>query len=186
MTTSDPEGGSTPPPVPASPPPASGRRFNLNRNAAALAMVVAALSVGAGALATPLGEHWMKALLDEPTCPGEACEGKSPEKQGCGEDARTFKPDANNPALLQIRYSEDCGAVWARIQRGSPGDQVTVKVAGGTTRTAEIEYGEDKFTNMIATPDGEFQVTACAVPKAGGASTYGTYCVEANEATAWR
>ncbi|MFI6701287.1 DUF2690 domain-containing protein [Streptomyces sp. NPDC050509] len=151
-----------------------------------MALVAAAVGAVSAAVLTPLGDHWMKALLDDPTCPGEACEGKSPQNQGCAEDARTFKPTADNPALLQIRYSEDCKAVWARIQQGSKGDLVTVKVDGGTKRTAEIEYGNDKFTNMVATPDGEFQVSACAIPESSGESTYGTYCVHATEATAWR
>ncbi|MEV5010327.1 DUF2690 domain-containing protein [Streptomyces sp. NPDC055692] len=99
---------------------------------------------------TPLGDHVMKAFLDDPTCPGDACNGKNPQNQGRGEDARTFKPTVGNPAQLQIRYSEDCKAVWARIERGSPGDLVTVTVPGRGSRTAEIEYGDDKFTNMVA------------------------------------
>ncbi|MFJ9031644.1 DUF2690 domain-containing protein [Streptomyces sp. NPDC102274] len=146
----------------------------------------AAVGAVAGAVLTPLGEHWIKTLLDEPTCPGEACEGKNPQNQGCAEDARTFKPTVGNPAVLQIRYSEECEAVWARIEQGNKGDLVTVAVTGGTKRTAEIEYGNDKFTNMVATTDGEFEVSACAVPKSNGESTYETYCVRATEATAWR
>ncbi|MFB7327535.1 DUF2690 domain-containing protein [Streptomyces sp. NPDC056190] len=137
-------------------------------------------------MVTPLGDHVMKAFLDDPTCPGEACNGKNPQNQGCGEDARTFKPTVGNPAQLQIRYSEDCKAVWARIERGSPGDLVTVKVPGRGSRTAEIEYGDDKFTNMVAVPDGAFQVTACTTPKPGGKSTFESYCIHATQATAWR
>ncbi|MFD0393445.1 DUF2690 domain-containing protein [Streptomyces nogalater] len=92
----------------------------------------------------------------------------------------------DNPALLQIRYSEDCEAVWAKIEQGSPGDQVTVGVTGGGTRSAEIAYDNDQFTQMVSVPDGEFQVTACAVPKAGGGSTFEHYCIHASEASAWR
>ncbi|MFB7273987.1 DUF2690 domain-containing protein [Streptomyces sp. NPDC056244] len=186
MTTSDSEGSSAAAPDPAGPAPGGRRRFSLNRNAAALALVSAAAGAVAAAFLTPLAEHWINDLFDEPSCPGEACEGKNPQGQGCAEGARTFKPEVDNPALLQIRYSEDCKSVWARIQQGSPGDQVTVKVAGGTARAAEIDYDNDKFTDMAAVPDGEFQVTACAVPKAGGKSTYEAYCVHATEASAWR
>ncbi|MET9832974.1 DUF2690 domain-containing protein [Streptomyces sp. NPDC006385] len=165
--------------------PPAGRRSRL-RSAPALAFSVAIVGAVLAAFMTPLGDHMMKALLDEPTCPGDACEGKNPESQGCGEDARTFKPDAGNPAHLQIRHSENCKAVWAKITRGNPGDLVTVAVAGGTKRTAEIEYDNDQFTHMVAAPDGEFRITACAVPKAGGASTFENYCIHATEATAWR
>ncbi|MFG2927403.1 DUF2690 domain-containing protein [Streptomyces achromogenes] len=111
---------------------------------------------------------------------------QDPQNQGCAEDAGTFKPTVGNPAHLQIRYSEDCEAAWAKIEKGSPGDQVTVSVTGGKTRTAEIAYGNDQFTHMVTVPDGEFRVTACAVPKPGGKSTFERYCIQATEATAWR
>ncbi|WP_217143081.1 DUF2690 domain-containing protein [Streptomyces sp. AC627_RSS907] len=184
MTTSSTSDNSATSPEPGPQPPA-GRRSRRN-SATTLAYAVAIVGAVAAAVLSPLGEHVMKALLDEPTCPGEACEGKNPQNQGCGEDARTFKPTVGNPALLQLRYSEDCQAVWGRIERGSPGDLVTAEVTGGTKRTAEIEYGNDKFTSMVSVGDGEFQVTACAVPKAGGESTYERYCIHASEATAWR
>ncbi|WTO37375.1 DUF2690 domain-containing protein [Streptomyces achromogenes] len=155
---------------------------------AALAYAVAIVGAGAGAVMTPLGDHVLKSVLGEPSCPGDgdACEGKNPQNQGCAEDAGTFKPTVGNPAHLQIRYSEDCEAVWAKIEKGSPGDQVTVSVTGGKTRTAEIAYGDDQFTHMVSVPDGEFQVDACAVPKPGGKSTFERYCIQATEATAWR
>ncbi|NXY93799.1 DUF2690 domain-containing protein [Streptomyces sp. BR123] len=184
MTTSDTDGDTAEPP--ARPPQAPAARRPWFAGATALALVVAMVGAVLAAFVTPLGDHLMKALLDEPTCPGKACDGKNPQNQGCGEDARTFKPEINNPALLQIRRSEDCKAAWARIERGNPGDLVTVKVAGGTKRTSEVEYGDDQFTHMVAVPDGDFQITACAIPKAGGKSTYATYCVHATEATAWR
>lgn len=153
---------------------------------AALAYAVAVVGAVVAAVATPLGDRLMTSFFDEPTCPGTACDGKNPQNQGCGEDARTFKPAVDNPALLQIRYSEDCEAVWARIEHGRPGDEVTVKVAGGAMRGAEVEYDSDKFTNMVTVEDGDFQVTACVIPKPGGGSTFERYCIEATEATAWR
>ncbi len=166
-------------------PPARGG-WNRRNSATTLACAVAIAGAVAAAFVTPLGDHLMKGLLDEPTCPGEACEGKSPQIRGCGEDARTYKPDVENPALLQLRYSENCQAVWARVERGSPGDLVTAEAAGGTERSAQIEYGDDKFTSMVSVGDGGFRVTACAVPMAGGESTYERYCIHATEATAWR
>ncbi|NEY31308.1 DUF2690 domain-containing protein [Streptomyces sp. PRKS01-65] len=151
-----------------------------------MAYAVAIVGAVAAAVLTPLGEHVVNVFLDEPTCPGEACEGKNPQNQGCAEDARTFEPADGNPALLQLRYSEECQAVWGRIERGNPGDVVTVEAVGGARRSAQIEYGNDKFTSMVRVGDGEFQVTACAVPKAGGKSTYEHYCIHASEATAWQ
>ncbi|MDK0521900.1 DUF2690 domain-containing protein [Streptomyces sp. ML-6] len=188
MTTSSNSDNSATPPEPESQPSTRGGQNRRNRlsGATKLAYAVAIVGAVAAAFVTPLGDHLMKGFLEEPTCPGEACEGKNPQNQGCGEDARTYKPAVGNPALLQLRYSEDCQAVWARVERGSPGDLVTAEVTGGTKRTAQIEYGDDKFTGMVSVGDGEFQVTACAVPKAGGESTYERYCIHATEATAWR
>ncbi|GLF94961.1 DUF2690 domain-containing protein [Streptomyces yaizuensis] len=183
MTTNSSEGGDTASPEPA-PRPAGRRR--LLHSPGFLAFSVAVVGAVLAAVVTPVGDHVVKAFLDEPTCPGEACEGKNPRDQGCGEGARTFKPGSGNPAQLQIRYSEDCRALWARIQRGSPGDLVTVRVDGGTERSAEIEYDDDQFTHMVGAPDGEFRVTACAVPQQGGESAYERYCIHATEATAWR
>ncbi|MDI3387836.1 DUF2690 domain-containing protein [Streptomyces sp. B-S-A8] len=185
MTTGSTSDNSATPPEPESRPPTRGGR-NRRNSATKLAYAVAIVGAVAAAVVTPLGDHLMKSFLDEPSCPGEACEGKNPQNQGCGEDARTYKPAVANPALLQLRYSEDCQAVWARVERGSPGDLVTAEATGGAKRTAQIEYGDDKFTSMVSVGDGEFQVTACALPKSGGESTYERYCINATEATAWR
>ncbi|MFE6737527.1 DUF2690 domain-containing protein [Streptomyces tubercidicus] len=186
LTTSSTSGNSTasPEPEPEPQPPASRRSWR--NSTTTLACVVTFVGAVAAAVLTPLGDHVVNTFFDEPTCPGEACDGKSPKKRGCGEGARTFKPPADNPALLQLRYSKNCQAVWARIERGNQGDLVTAEVTGQAKRTAEIEWGDDVFTSMVSVGDGEFKVTACAFPKTGGKSTYKRYCIHATEATAWR
>lgn len=184
MTTSSTNDNSTASPEPEPNPPAEGR--SRRYSATALACAVTVVGTVAAAFLTPLGDRVVNTFFDEPTCPGEACDGKNPQKRECSEDARTFKPTTRNPALLQLRYSENCQAVWARIERGSKGDLVTAEATGGTKRTAEIEWGDDVFTSMVRVGDGKFKVTACAVPKTGGESTYEHYCIHATEATAWR
>lgn len=171
------------PQSPDSQQPAGRRRLS---NATKVAYAVAIVSSVTAAILSPLGEHLLHRMLEEPTCPGEACEGKNPGRQGCDEDARTFKPATGNPAVLQLRYSEECQAVWAKIEHGGKGDLVTVEVSGGTKRAAEINYGDDQYTPMVHVGDDEFEVSACAVPKAGGAGTYEYYCIHGTEATAWR
>ncbi|MBT2409866.1 DUF2690 domain-containing protein [Streptomyces sp. ISL-12] len=187
MTTSSTDNSSATSPEPATQPsdprPEGGRRWN---SATTVAYAVAIVSAVAAAVLSPLGEHVINTFLAEPACPGEACDGKNPGKQGCDGDARTFEPAAGNPAELQLRYSEECQAVWAKIERGSKGDLVTVEAAGGAERAAEIDYGDDQYTHMVRVGDGEFEVTACAVPKPGGKSTYDYYCVHGTEATAWQ
>ncbi|MFM9608449.1 DUF2690 domain-containing protein [Streptomyces niveiscabiei] len=186
MTTSSTSGNSAASPEPETElaPPSDGR--NRRYSATALACAVTVVGAVAAAVLTPLGDHVVNTFFDEPACPGEACDGKSPQKRGCGEDARTFKPASHNPALLQLRHSENCQAVWARIEHGNQGDLVTAETTGQAKRTAEIEWGDDVFTSMVKVGDGAFKVTACAVPKTGGKSTYERYCIHATEATAWR
>ncbi|MFE9723263.1 DUF2690 domain-containing protein [Streptomyces sp. NPDC005794] len=180
-----PEPGSpSPAPEPGSPSPENRRGWR--SNATVLALVVAVTGTVVASVVTPLGDRLMKVILDEPTCPGEACDGKNPKNQGCAEDAKSFKPETGNPAMLSLRYSKDCQAVWAKIERGNPGDQVQAKAAGHGERNAEITYDDDQFTQMVAVGDGEFQVTACAIPQAGRGSKYEHYCIQASEATAWR
>ncbi|WP_225654153.1 DUF2690 domain-containing protein [Streptomyces pseudogriseolus] len=143
MTTSSPDNSSTTPSEPAAQQPEGRRRWN---SATSVALAVAVVGAVAAAVLSPLGEHVVNAFLDEPACPGEACEGKNPGRQGCDDGATTFKPAAGNPAELSIRYSEDCQAVWGKIERGAKGDLVTVEATGGTKRAAEIGYGDDQYT----------------------------------------
>jgi hypothetical protein len=184
MTTSDTDNTSEAPSEPGSPSP--GNRRGWRSNATVLALVVAVVTAVVTSVVTPLGDHLMKGILGEPTCPGAACDGKNPKSHKCADDAQSFKPATGNPAILSLRYSKTCQAVWAKIEHGSPGDQVQVKAVGGGERNAEITFDDDQFTQMVAVGEGKFQVTACAIPKAGGHSTYEHYCIHASESTAWR
>ncbi|MBU6529531.1 DUF2690 domain-containing protein [Streptomyces sp. A108] len=195
MTTSSNNGSPATPPEPSTQPsqsapqptdsqqPTGRRRLS---NTTIVAYAVAIVGSLTAAVLSPLGEHVLNKVLEEPTCPGEACEGKNPGRQGCDEGARTFKPATSNPAVLQLRYSEECQAVWAKIEHGSKGDLVTIEATGGAKRSAEIHFDDDQYTPMVHVGDGEFEVAGCAVPKSGGAGTYDYYCIHGTEATAWR
>lgn len=199
MTTSSPEDDSTAPassssaPGPSSPAPAPDvpagrwRRWRA-RISNAKVLTYSGVAVGAvvTAFLTPLGEQVVGGYFDDPTCPGEACDGRNPERHGCGEDARTYQPDDGNPAVLRIRWSEHCRAVWGKIERGNKGDLVTVEVEGADERFAEINYGHDQYTSMVAVEDGGFEVRVCALPGEGGGSTFRRYCIHATDAAAWR
>ncbi|HET9379761.1 MAG TPA: DUF2690 domain-containing protein [Streptomyces sp.] len=198
MTTSSPDDGSTTPASPSPPDPSAPapepdaptgpwQRWRA-RIGGATALAYSGVVVGAVAAAflTPLGEHLVGGFFDDPTCPGRACDGKNPDKHECGQDARTYEPDDSNPAALQIRWSKDCHAVWGKIERGAKGDQVTVEVEGAEPRRAEINYGYDQFTSMVAVEDGGFEVKVCAIPGEGGKSTFRRYCVHATDAAAWQ
>lgn len=144
-----------------------------------------------GAFATAFATGWADGLFTgerPPSCPGDACDGKDPQTKGCGNDAGTYKPTSGNPVGLQIRYSHECKAVWGKITRGEPGDTVSVTVAGGARRQAEIDYGDDVFTKMVGVPDGAFKVTVCAAPTTaeGRQGRWQAYCVSAtDDASDW-
>jgi hypothetical protein len=152
------------------------------------ALVTGVIVAIVGAVATPV----VSKLLEEekpPSCPGEACDGRSPQDEGCGSDAASWKPPENNPVELEARYSVRCHAVWGRINAGEPGDQVTIQVVGGPIRAATIEYGNDNHTRMAGVADpNDFRVRVCAVPtrKSDRKGTWDPYCVQATDATNWR
>ncbi len=98
-----------------------------------------------------------------PSCPGAGCDGKSPLKAGCSADLKNYEPIVENQARLQVRYSKHCGAVWGRILTGEAGDQVTLRVAGGSSQTALVEFGTDQFTSM-ASVHATFVVRVCVQP----------------------
>ncbi|MQY15816.1 hypothetical protein SRB5_60070 [Streptomyces sp. RB5] len=163
----------------------STRRSKWLSGPAALAYAVAVAGAIVAAVASPLGDVAVRSWLEEPACPGDACDDKNPKTEGCaGAESGTFIPP-DNPADLRIRYSEDCHAVWGTAKRGHKGDMVTVKVTGGAERSAVIAYHYDVFTRMIKVPDGDFSVQACVIPKPGGASTFKGYCIDADQDTTW-
>lgn len=203
MTTSNPDDGSptpepsSPAPDPApdadsggSPPdvPAGRRRRWRERINTAKLLTYSGVVAGtvATALLTPLGERVVGSFFDDPSCPGVACDGKSPEKHGCFQDARTYQPVDDNPAVLQIRWSEQCHAVGGKIKQGNKGDLVTARAEGNDERSAEIDYGHDTYTSMVAVENGGFEARVCAIPAKGSGSTFRRYCIHATDAAAWR
>ncbi|TSB21669.1 DUF2690 domain-containing protein [Streptomyces benahoarensis] len=181
-----PSGGSRPDPVGrfAAWIGAGGRRLRAH---ARHTLVVAVAAAVAGALVPPGVEAIQKAFEDPPPgCPGAGCDGKSPAGE-CSADAVTWEPQAGNPARIHLRYSASCGAVWGRIVNGEPGDMVTIRVRGGSSRSAVINYNHDKYTAM-ATVGRTFRVRLCAVPSTSThrAGKWVTYCFEGTERSDWQ
>lgn len=90
-------------------------------------------------------------------CSGDACTGEDPEEQGCGgEYARTVTEVRVGAAFVEMRHSEVCGAVWARITEAAAGDSVRVAV-GKQSESAEVAAGSggqpgvtEAYTLMVA------------------------------------
>ncbi|MCX4982953.1 XRE family transcriptional regulator [Streptomyces sp. NBC_00572] len=94
-------------------------------------------------------------------CAGADCTGQDPEAMGCGGALATTVALARvGTAQVEVRYSETCGASWARLTQGSPGDTVTIRV-GDNTRRATVAPGTDTaavetdaYTPMVAVGSG--------------------------------
>ncbi|MEU3899482.1 DUF2690 domain-containing protein [Streptomyces sp. NPDC045251] len=115
-----------------------------------------------------------------PRCHGTACEGQDPMHMFCGGGPDTLSTHRTaTGARLELRYSEKCGAGWARMWGTDVGDRLEV-TAGGPTRRAEIADAVDAesyvYTVMTEVPPGAV-LRACFRPAA--AADGERECVEA-------
>ncbi|MER7790082.1 DUF2690 domain-containing protein [Streptomyces sp. NPDC097640] len=155
---------------PSSRPPSPDRRRRRAPLFGAAAVGVALVTAGAVLLVNP-GGHADERLKDPAPgrttttgpglpsgvkCAGQECTGRDPEAMGCGGTyARTTASVTVGSAYVEVRYSKVCGAAWARITKGRPGDrlQVTAAVQGGVPASAEngkVNADGDAYTPMIS------------------------------------
>jgi hypothetical protein len=88
-------------------------------------------------------------------CVGAGCTGKDAEKTGCGGAlATTARSVTVGGTLVEVRYSETCGAAWGRITRAAQGDEVRLTV-GSARQAGDITTAGDTiaYTPMLATDD---------------------------------
>ncbi|MDO0912344.1 DUF2690 domain-containing protein [Streptomyces sp. DT2A-34] len=101
-------------------------------------------------------------------CSGDSCTGKDAESMGCSGDlVTTAKTATVGTAVVEVRYSETCGAAWGRITQAAQGDEVAVTV-GKTKQTGSITLAGDTiaYTPMVAVKDAG-EATACVTLAAG-------------------
>ncbi|MFJ8634414.1 DUF2690 domain-containing protein [Streptomyces sp. NPDC093568] len=101
-------------------------------------------------------------------CSGDACTGKDAEAMGCSGDlVTTAKTATVGTAVVEVRYSETCGAAWGRITQAAQGDEVAVSV-GKEKQTGTITATGDTiaYTPMVAVKDAG-EAIACATLAAG-------------------
>ncbi|ELS55695.1 hypothetical protein STVIR_3332 [Streptomyces viridochromogenes Tue57] len=101
-------------------------------------------------------------------CSGDSCTGKDAESMGCSGDlVTTAKTATVGAAVVEVRYSETCGAAWGRITQAAQGDEVVVTV-GRTKQTGSITVAGDTiaYTPMVAVKDAG-DATACVTLAAG-------------------
>lgn len=174
-----------PPPVAPGPPakarwsPGSPVKLLL---ALASAYVVLAAGVASALLLAPLrdtvpGEplsatHPDTSYVVAPRCHGASCEGEDPVRMACTvvpETVSTYRTDTG--ALVEVRYSEACGAAWARMWGARIGDGVDV-TAGGPVREVWIVDSADAdayvYTEMTRARPGSV-IRSCFRPEGAGA-----------------
>ncbi|MFJ7076009.1 DUF2690 domain-containing protein [Streptomyces sp. NPDC098781] len=96
-------------------------------------------------------------------CSGDSCTGKDAEAMGCSGDlVTTAKTTTVGTAVVEVRYSETCGAAWGRITQAAQGDEVAVTV-GKSKQTGTITAAGDTiaYTPMVAVKDAG-EAIACA------------------------
>lgn len=101
-------------------------------------------------------------------CSGAGCTGKDAESMGCSGDLVTTARTATvGTAVVEVRYSETCGAAWGRITQAAQGDEVKV-TAGKTDQTGSITVAGDTiaYTPMVAVKDAG-EATACVTLASG-------------------
>ncbi|MET9758779.1 DUF2690 domain-containing protein [Streptomyces sp. NPDC006372] len=109
-----------------------------------------------------------------PRCRGATCEGKSPMTMKCGTTPLTLASHrTSSGADLELRYSDQCEAGWARMWSTRIGDRLELSgVDGGRPHSVEITDGiaaqSYVFTPMTEARPGT-TVRACFRPVTGGA-----------------
>ncbi|MFJ5260555.1 DUF2690 domain-containing protein [Streptomyces sp. NPDC088387] len=102
-----------------------------------------------------------------PQCQGADCEGRDPLRLICGIDPDTLTTYRTaTGARVELRYSEKCGASWARTWGTRIGDRVEI-TAGGPTHDVRVSDKNDMETYVytaMATVGPGSTVRACFRP----------------------
>ncbi|MFD6291639.1 helix-turn-helix domain-containing protein [Streptomyces sp. NPDC060205] len=108
-------------------------------------------------------------------CRHNACQDKDPITMKCGAEPTTLaEHETATGAWIQIRYSEECGASWARMWGAVVDDRVELRAGGrggshhGARVTSRSEADTYVHTLMNVVNPGT-PVQACFSPAAGGA-----------------
>ncbi|MFF8385846.1 DUF2690 domain-containing protein [Streptomyces kanasensis] len=101
-------------------------------------------------------------------CSGAACGGQDPQVMGCGgRHATTVASTVVATTMVEVRYSQVCGAAWARVSQAAPGDVVSVTAPGATHDATVGGADDDAYTPMVAVADGT-DAGACAALRTAG------------------
>ncbi|MEE1927496.1 helix-turn-helix domain-containing protein [Streptomyces sp. TRM 70351] len=87
-----------------------------------------------------------------PGCVGFECRGKDPTRLGCHIGVWTAAVREIGDVYLELRYSPQCRAAWARITEAAVGDTARVAGPGGVSHERSISYDRDTYSPMVEAP----------------------------------
>ncbi|MET7730999.1 DUF2690 domain-containing protein [Streptomyces sp. NPDC005402] len=102
-------------------------------------------------------------------CSGQGCTGKDAEAMGCsGNLVTTAKTATVGATVVEVRYSETCGAAWGRVTQAGQGDKVEVSAGKVAERSGSITEAGDTiaYTPMVAVKDAG-EAKACVTLASG-------------------
>ncbi|WP_306977303.1 helix-turn-helix domain-containing protein [Streptomyces canus] len=102
-------------------------------------------------------------------CSGAGCTGKDAEAMGCsGNLVTTAKTATVGATVVEVRYSETCGAAWGRVTQAGQGDKVEVTAGKATEQSGDITEAGDTiaYTPMVAVKDAG-EAKACVALASG-------------------
>ncbi|MFF7642292.1 DUF2690 domain-containing protein [Streptomyces canus] len=102
-------------------------------------------------------------------CSGQGCTGKDAEAMGCsGNLVTTAKTATVGATVVEVRYSETCGAAWGRVTQAGQGDKVEVSAGKAVERSGSITEAGDTiaYTPMVAVKDAG-EAKACVTLASG-------------------
>jgi hypothetical protein len=111
-----------------------------------------------------------------PFCWHTACQDKDPVVMKCGAEPLTLaERETTTGAWIQIRYSLECGATWARMWGAVVGDRVETRVEGegrgGSRHGARVTSRDEADTyvhTLMSVVSPGTSMRACFSPAAGG------------------
>ncbi|MFF0090652.1 DUF2690 domain-containing protein [Streptomyces canus] len=102
-------------------------------------------------------------------CSGAGCTGKDAEAMGCsGNLVTTARTATVGATVVEVRYSETCGAAWGRVTQAGQGDKVEVTAGKATEESGNITEAGDTiaYTPMVAVKDAG-EAKACVTLASG-------------------
>ncbi|MFE7037478.1 DUF2690 domain-containing protein [Streptomyces sp. NPDC057621] len=164
--------------------PRTRTRPTSHRSVTALTALVSAcaLAIGTLVLVNLPPSHGMEAPPSPATTPAtgafcrhKACQDKDPIAMKCAAEPTTLaEHETATGAWIQIRYSQECGASWARMWGAAMDDRVELRTGGrnGPHHDARVTNRDEADTYVytlmsVASPGTPLR--ACFSPATGGA-----------------